>query len=698
MVNTMIKHSALWTTPAPLWGRFSPEPGSAASFMSEDQSAPAILRFANDEFMEQLIATLATDPKQLGELIARPETWRTPAVAAPDLVERVPLPRIVRSLARLRTAKASAPALEPSASELDKEENGVARTLPLKLFHPAHQRHYLVAANLVCGRAGFPDREVATSSAEQVGFVLRRMLPVDAAVADSPLEEYAFVKEVGGGHWQRVITDLASSEADASLVAGEELLPMFPLNFRDDSGHPRRMLAGVVPVGRREEYMSSRAQVQADVPGAGGIAANPSVVAARKEQFKMEITEPWKNLIRSSLAAAARIMDTSSAVMGDSDKAIAAKRANDQSQGQSYLILLDFADYLHLHVKPVWDCMVDITKYTGLTPAQQNLFDWLKDTDANRGAVSTWPIDSNTRSFAASLRDALLKVRTTAVREALESATRSFPDDLDDGFAWPDFVYLLAGVRGTSANYSSWGIHSSLAAKNIAVANEDIGATDATLSTVESEVAKLDKLVQLVIQAIDLQAPETPAPPLPFAARLRDALTTTQGDAGWFTMRCVYLRCDCGPQRMAVLSEPSQRFQLANFFDSDAPARPIRISLPLDTTPAGMRKHSKNTAFVISDVLCGQIQRAKGLGLVDLVRAVLPWPLHKDLDVGGMGPCKSNEANIGMICSLSIPIITICALILLMIIVSLLDFIFRWMPWFIMCFPIPGLKAKKGKP
>ena len=49
-----------------------------------------------------------------------------------------------------------------------------------------------------------------------------------------------------------------------------------------------------------------------------------------------------------------------------------------------------------------------------------------------------------------------------------------------------------------------------------------------------------------------------------------------------------------------------------------------------------------------------------------------------------------------MICSLSIPIITICALILLIIIVSLLDFIFKWMPWFIACFPIPGFKAKKG--
>jgi hypothetical protein len=51
--------------------------------------------------------------------------------------------------------------------------------------------------------------------------------------------------------------------------------------------------------------------------------------------------------------------------------------------------------------------------------------------------------------------------------------------------------------------------------------------------------------------------------------------------------------------------------------------------------------------------------------------------------------------KLGMICSLSIPIVTICALILLMIIVSILDYIFRWLPYFIMCFPLPGFKGKK---
>jgi len=47
---------------------------------------------------------------------------------------------------------------------------------------------------------------------------------------------------------------------------------------------------------------------------------------------------------------------------------------------------------------------------------------------------------------------------------------------------------------------------------------------------------------------------------------------------------------------------------MAAYFDPDAPARPIRIGLPVDTTPAGLRKFDKNAAFVMSDTLCGQVQ------------------------------------------------------------------------------------------
>ena len=85
------------------------------------------------------------------------------------------------------------------------------------------------------------------------------------------------------------------------------------------------------------------------------------------------------------------------------------------------------------------------------------------------------------------------------------------------------------------------------------------------------------------------------------------------------------------------------------------------------------------------------------MGFIDLVLQVLPWPLHKDIDTGDGGGCKSGSPSIdiGMICSLSIPIVTLCALILLMIIVGLLDFIFRWLPFLVFCFPVPKLKGKQ---
>ncbi len=46
--------------------------------------------------------------------------------------------------------------------------------------------------------------------------------------------------------------------------------------------------------------------------------------------------------------------------------------------------------------------------------------------------------------------------------------------------------------------------------------------------------------------------------------------------------------------------------------------------------------------------------------------------------------------DLGVLCQFSIPIITICALIVLMIIVCLLNIVFFWMPFFRICLPDPA--------
>jgi hypothetical protein len=696
-------HPVLWTSPAPLWGRFEGD-GGGPDFRAADQARPAILRFTSDDFMERLLAMMETDPRQLGETIARPETWRAPAGATPDLRQRAPLPRLARSLARLRRGEASSIALKPTTAEADLDAPAGTERMELKLYHPAHQRYYLVGANLVCAIPGFPDRAVATGGREQIGFVLRRMLRPNGS---SEAEEFAFVKGGIGARWQRLPVGPNSTDTAAVLADGEEMLPLFPVTFRDDVAHPRRLFAGMVPVGRREEYMSSRKETARATSGGGGITGGGTSASlpplqtaktARKEQFRMEVSEPWKNLIRTAHRAAAVIMEE---VDGDAmpldDKNKAALAANQQLQGQSWLLLLDFADYLARHLPRVWSWVSDAPQKPTLESSERTLFNWMNNAGMP-GGNTVWRLPAN--EFVGSLKEALRSVG--GARAGLEGAVRSYPDAPGDVLSWPGFLFLLAGVRGSGTTFAADGIHSTIPSPTPAEDRNDSDAlsprtgTQTAVMKAEAAAAPLDKLVQLVINALPAEEDKNrPAPPMPFAAELRNALATTADDGGWFVLRCAYVRCDCGPLHPPVMSAPSQQFQLASFFDPDAPARPIRIALPLDTTPAGLRKFNNNTAFVLSDVLCGQVQRAKGLGFIDLVLAVLPWPFHKDLDVPGMGPCERGAA-FGMICSLSIPIITICALILLIIIVTLLDLIFKWLPWFIVCFPIFGLKGKKA--
>ncbi|CAN5161451.1 hypothetical protein BH10PSE4_BH10PSE4_21370 [soil metagenome] len=664
-------HPVAWQAPRPLWSGLS---GAAA---------PAILRFAGDDFMDQMLATLANDPARIGERLARPETWRSPPseTAEVDLVDRVPLPSLIAGARRKRALKVRGPTITPRPPA------------PLKLYQPAHQRFYLVGASLVCAIPGLPERTIA-GGAETVGFVIRRLLPGAKAPDDTSPREFAYLKGGAQPTWRRV-----SAGADAaSLAPGEDLLPLFPMAHQDEALRRRTLWSGLVPVGRREDYLSAAVNPTPQPLAEGQLAAlhpaSPSTAApsitARMTQFKMEVAEPWKGLVRTVLLAQTRFAEQHP----DSSETITDKRprALDLNLGwqtQSWLILLDFADWLAAHLPAVWTA-VGSGSAAGLTPKQVAVFNWLNTTTTSasmtQGLLNG---GAELKPTAPSLREALKMVAQTAVRDGLEGAETLYSIATHGQPVWPAKHFPLAGLN---FNLAADGAFKAVDGLGDPAAREL--DTQPAISNPADVAEKLDRLTTLVVRALDPRD-ESDAQPLPFALKLRDVILQTDGDPGWFVIRFVHINRDCGPLHPPTVSAPTERFQLASFFDPDAPVRPIRISLPLDTSAAGLRKHGRGTAFVISDMLCGQIQRAKGLGLVDLVRSVLPWPLHKDLDMGEGGPCKGGGLNIGMICSLSIPIITICALILLMIIVSLLDFIFRWMPWFVMCFPIPGLKGKK---
>ena len=700
----MLAHPVRWQAPQPLWTRFGAD-GTAAA-LAPEQARPSLLRFASDDFMDQMLATLARDPSRIDAHIAKPETWRTPAGESADLISRTPLPSVAQSSSRL------AAAFKPKARVLPAVPTPAK---PLKLYQPAHQRHYLVSASLVCAQPGLPERGVVPGSDEQLNFVIRRLLP-GTSVTDTSLHEFAFVKDADGTRWQRIGAPPAAGRA----VAGEDALPLFPLVFSDDAGATRTLWTGSVPVGRREDYMASKVDRTAVASFAEGqlqsLAVQPPVAAptvklARMTQFQMEVAEPWKSLIRSSYAVAASVQEVSGAD-GEPDMTLPkAKRVFDfnlQQQNVSWLVLLDLADYIETYLSDLWGVILaDGVGATSLPTLRRDIHTWLAAAVMPAALVTGLRVPGTAVNFktpSTSMRAALKAIRQTGVREALEAAVVNYDSSTTSNAAWPSFHFVLAGLSSpaNAADGPFLQLSTLDAPAGDALAEPLPGRPIAGPLTPSQQVLenarlaaeKVDRLTSLVGRALN-DSGDASAPPLPYALQLKNALNGSVNDPGWFVIRFVYTRRDCGPLHPPTVSAPTERFQLANFFDSDAPARPVRITLPADTSPAGLRKFPKNTAFVLSDMLCGQVQRAKGLGLIDLVRSVLPWPLHKDLDVAS-GSCQnSGGINIGMICSLSIPIVTICALILLMIIVSLLDFIFRWLPYFIICFPVPGLKGKK---
>jgi hypothetical protein len=702
-----------WSAPAPLW---------ASIAASDDRSVrhamlqPAILRFATDSFMEEFTGLLTNDPGRLSDFLALPETWRGP-LAPPDPVQSVspfllknPRWRFLPTATKQELARDSSGALGVVA-----KGKPTAQTLPpLKLYQPAHQRFYLVAGGLVCQQAGLPDHAVAANRQERVSYVVRRLLESpeakQSATGEQTLstnlpakseayDEYAFVTTPGNKGWQKIEGERKR------IIKDEEQTTLFPMNFTDENGHPRRLFAGLIPVSRREAYMGAQsAAAPAKTGGASGQAGGLPKTA-RKILLRTQVSEPWKRILDRSFAIRKAIETPSDPEPTNDQKRNQLREAREQLQVSSWYVLLDLAKFLHEHVNAVWTVVIGQAAESSLkTSAQQKLLGALKNTisDATLKAalrsVSPDPIIYTEASVKANLLAALKAIKDPQDdwEERLDQVKTPYLRNSSQlAAAWPAFLFPLAdpdrNVVAPQVPNSVPPLGTDDKVEAEAVIN-DPPTTDAAELQKQAAHAAVDRLTALVVRAMPDDAPTiVPEPPLASQKPL-------DMREGLFVIRFVYERPWCGPLEPPEVSQPTTPFQMAGYFDPDAPARPIRIALPLDTSPAGLRKFDKNTAFAISDVLCGQMQRLRSLTFGDLVLSVLPWPFHKDLSASApdSGACTGGGGvEIGMICSISIPIVTICALLLLMIIVNLLDIVFRWLPYFFICFPIPGLKAKK---
>lgn len=139
-----------------------------------------------------------------------------------------------------------------------------------------------------------------------------------------------------------------------------------------------------------------------------------------------------------------------------------------------------------------------------------------------------------------------------------------------------------------------------------------------------------------------------------------------QGDDDqFFILSFVRWQDECGCEKIHWGQQRSIDFRVVSPFDPEA-QRPRAVILP------GLDDLKRGTARGVS-LLAPK-------SLADALRSIKPT-----MDMGKGGP--GNPAGLCWSFSLSIPVVTICAMILLMILISLLDIIFRWLPWAILALP-----------
>jgi len=176
------------------------------------------------------------------------------------------------------------------------------------------------------------------------------------------------------------------------------------------------------------------------------------------------------------------------------------------------------------------------------------------------------------------------------------------------------------------------------------------------------------KLLDLVRASLDDEPPSIELPKL------------TPRDDERYLLRCVYARPECDETQF-VVSRRSLAFQIAPYFDPDAPARAVRIPLPGDVSIAALRRFKKGVSFMMSNAMRRKMDSIAGK--------------EKDLITKADPGLSEDGLDIAFICSFSIQIMFMVAFFLLLMFVIILNLVFWWAAFFKICLPIPRSLAPK---
>ncbi|MGM9480222.1 hypothetical protein ACS5PN_03415 [Roseateles sp. NT4] len=133
----------------------------------------------------------------------------------------------------------------------------------------------------------------------------------------------------------------------------------------------------------------------------------------------------------------------------------------------------------------------------------------------------------------------------------------------------------------------------------------------------------------------------------------------------------VRVRGEPGYPNRLVWSDMTPLYRVAPWFASTGTPQ-ARIALPAFDR-ASLAAMKPNVAFDVPPALANLLMRNK------------PEDFMKK-------PKAGSDIGLGWLCSFSIPIITICAFILLNVVLSLLNLVFFWLPFVKICLPVPRKK------
>ena len=257
---------------------------------------------------------------------------------------------------------------------------------------------------------------------------------------------------------------------------------------------------------------------------------------------------------------------------------------------------------------------------------------------------------------------------SAAMREQFAAFIRQLAFEFDINGRGTDLLPLLDELA-IGRNISSLGITTRIAVGGAAFLQACVRiATDVDADAVDIPddfgpvpVGWLDRFTNAALTVLEGRAAEART----LEGRFDDA------EALYAIRAFVRVRGEAGCPTRLVWSDMTPLYRVAPWFASTGTPQ-ARIALPAFDR-ASLAAMKPNVAFDVPPGLANLLMRNK------------PEDFMKK-------PKAGSEIGLGWLCSFSIPIITICAFILLNVVLSLLNLVFFWLPLVKICLPVPRKK------